>query len=193
MAVIDGITNSATLLHIGSAPSAIAVNTITNKIFVPNYADGTVTVIDGATLATRTITVGPNPNAVAINAITNKIYVCNYTDYLTAIDGATLATSNINLPSACGAVAVNEVTNASYASNGVLLLINGDSLTIQNISLPGWNIAEFHHSAAWRMWYSLGCPQLCPQPYRCTAWAAGLSHHMADWRRPAGGINHEFS
>ena len=65
---------------------AVAVNPVTNKIYVANSGseccgsgNGNVTVIDGATNATTTIT---DPNASTQgrgrNPVTNKIYVANY-------------------------------------------------------------------------------------------------------------------
>src|SRR5271165_5007753 len=61
----------------GNSPHSVAVNSATNKTYVANYSDGTVTVIDGATNSTTTVTVGFYPYAVAVNAATNKIYVAN--------------------------------------------------------------------------------------------------------------------
>ena len=46
--VIDGATNLTTSVSVGASPQAIAVNPVTNKIYVAN-SGGTVTVIDGAT------------------------------------------------------------------------------------------------------------------------------------------------
>ncbi len=44
-------------LPVGSGPAALAVNPMTNKIYVANSNGSTVTVIDGATNNTSTITV----------------------------------------------------------------------------------------------------------------------------------------
>src|SRR6516165_3617041 len=64
----------------GNGPDALAVNTVTNKIYVANGTSNNVTVIDGVTNATTTVTdpnaVGP-PVALAVNSVTNKIYVGN--------------------------------------------------------------------------------------------------------------------
>ena len=63
----------------GTGPYAVAVNPVTNKIYVANYSSNTVTVIDGATNSTTaTVGVGVSPLAVAVNPVTNKIYVANY-------------------------------------------------------------------------------------------------------------------
>ena len=55
----------------------MAVNPVTNKIYVANYGSDNVTVIDGATNATTTVTAWTTPSAVAVNPVTNKIYVAN--------------------------------------------------------------------------------------------------------------------
>ena len=56
--MIDGATNSTTTVGAGSNPIAVAVNPVTNKIYVANYSSNTVTVIDGATNSTATVSVG---------------------------------------------------------------------------------------------------------------------------------------
>ena len=43
-------------------PVSVAVNPVTNKIYVANYASNNVTVIDGATNATATVTSVPPTN-----------------------------------------------------------------------------------------------------------------------------------
>ena len=61
----------------GICPDAVAINPVTNKIYVANYNSGDVTVIDGATNTTATVTAGTHPWAVAVNPVTDKIYVTN--------------------------------------------------------------------------------------------------------------------
>ena len=62
----------------------MAVNSVTNKIYVANEcgsdptcnsSNGTVTVIDGATLAFTNVGVGNDPYGLAVNSATNRIYV----------------------------------------------------------------------------------------------------------------------
>src|SRR5450631_493231 len=53
-------------------PYGVAVNTVTNKIYVTSYIDkGQVTVIDGATNATTAIPVGSFPSGIDVNMVTN--------------------------------------------------------------------------------------------------------------------------
>jgi DNA-binding beta-propeller fold protein YncE len=49
IAAIDGVTNNITPIAVGDEPTAAAVNSVTNTIYVPNSADNTVSVIGGAT------------------------------------------------------------------------------------------------------------------------------------------------
>ena len=72
----------------------IAVNQVTNKIYVVNAGTGTVTVIDGATKTIDTTIsvggIGQSPIKVAVNEITNKIYVTKSVFHKVAvINGAT--------------------------------------------------------------------------------------------------------
>jgi DNA-binding beta-propeller fold protein YncE len=110
---------------VGTNPSAIAVNPVTNKIYVANCippsggiggrgTPGTVTVIDGATNTTTTVLAGICPTAIAVNPATNKIYVANFgfssitcgscTNFgsITVIDGATNTGVTITDPNVIG-------------------------------------------------------------------------------------------
>jgi DNA-binding beta-propeller fold protein YncE len=121
--VIDGTTNSTTTIIDPNAkfPQAVAVNPLTDKIYVANWS-GNVTVIDGATNSTTTVT-DPNaadPIAAAVNSVTNKIYVTNIvSNNVTVIDGASNSTTTISDPnmSTPNSVAVNPVTNKIYVAN----------------------------------------------------------------------------
>ena len=75
----------------GSGPEGIAVNPTTNRVYVANTSDSSVTVIDGATdTVLATVRTGSYCQAVAVNPTTNKIYVANnYAHSVTVIDGAT--------------------------------------------------------------------------------------------------------
>ncbi len=76
--VINGVNNATFTVAVGNYPAAVAVNSVTNKVYVTNFMSNTVTVIDGATGTTTTVPVGGYPRAVAVNPLTNKIYVANY-------------------------------------------------------------------------------------------------------------------
>ena len=55
MTVIDGASNTTTTVSAGIGPNALAVNPVTNKIYVANYGSNNVTVINGAKNTTATV------------------------------------------------------------------------------------------------------------------------------------------
>jgi YVTN family beta-propeller protein len=117
--VIDGATNSTTTVTDpnATAPNAVAVNPVTNKIYVGNFESENVTVIDGATNSTTTVGTGACCNwAVTVNPVTNKIYLRNPYN-VTVIDGATNLTTTVATGANPEAVAVNPVTNKIYVAN----------------------------------------------------------------------------
>ena len=87
--MIDGATNTTTPVTVGSQPNAVAVNPVTDKIYVADYGDGTVTVIDRrCDECPEPMAVGQKPTVVAVDPATNKIYVVNSNDgTLTILDG----------------------------------------------------------------------------------------------------------
>jgi DNA-binding beta-propeller fold protein YncE len=118
----------------GIGPYTLAVNPVTNKIYVTTpcgsdptcFSAGTVTVIDGVTNNTITVNAGVAPWAIAVNPVTNKVYVANNygndpTGYssgtVTVIDGITNNTTTVNVGFLPNAVAVNPVTNKIYVTN----------------------------------------------------------------------------
>jgi YVTN family beta-propeller protein len=86
--VIDGATNDTITVPVVGSPVAVAVNPVTNKIYVATRGSNNVTMIDGATNSTQTVTIGTIPNAVAVNPVTNKIYVADYGDNVTVVEEA---------------------------------------------------------------------------------------------------------
>jgi DNA-binding beta-propeller fold protein YncE len=140
--VIDGATNSATSLA-GACPAALAVNTVTNKIYFPGG------VIDGATNSTTDLPGAwpfslKNVTAAAVNPITNKIYVGGPGN-VTVIDGATNSATTVTDPNAIGSpssIAVNSVTNKIYVANyaiatpGNVTVIDGATNAITTVTDP---------------------------------------------------------
>jgi RHS repeat-associated protein len=115
--VIDGATNAITTIAVGLNPQDMTINTVTNKIYVLNITDSTVTVVDGATNATSTIAVTPGAFDLDVNENTNKIYVLNTYDTITVIDGATNSLSLITGLTFPSRMAVNPITNKIYVSD----------------------------------------------------------------------------
>jgi YVTN family beta-propeller protein len=134
--VIDGATNNVSAtVPVGANPYVPVVNSVTNKIYVPNAcgtdptcaqpsSPGTVTVIDGATNGTQSVNVGVFPDAADIDTSANVIYVanecgddpnCASTATVTAIDGTSLNPADVPIggyyPFAIG---VNSVTHMIY-------------------------------------------------------------------------------
>ena len=93
---------------------------MTNRVYVVNNADGTVTAIDEITGTTTTIAVGTRPRGIAVNEVTNRIYVTNiWDDTVTVIDGSTAsAVATIPVVAYPYDVVVNPVTNRIYVGSG---------------------------------------------------------------------------
>jgi DNA-binding beta-propeller fold protein YncE len=98
----------------------VAVNPVTNKIYIPGA------IIDGATNSITTLSAGGS--VVGVNPVTNKIYVANAgaagaAASVTVIDGATNSTTTITDPNTNSltpfAIAVNPATNKIYVANRV--------------------------------------------------------------------------
>jgi YVTN family beta-propeller protein len=124
----------------GSGPSALAVNPITNRIYVADPGSNNVTVIEGATNATVTVPVDCQYAAVAVNPVTNKIYVTNYAyeGIVTVIDGATDTTTSVKVGSYPGFIAINTVTNKIYIANASSVsVIDGATDATSSVAITG--------------------------------------------------------
>ncbi len=96
----------------------MAINPVTNKIYVVDEGSNAVVVIDGATNLLTSVPVGNYPVAVAVNTATNKIYVANAdSNTATVIDGVTLGTTTVAVGTGPFAVDVNPNTNMIYVAN----------------------------------------------------------------------------
>ncbi len=120
-----------TTIPLGTRPLYVAVNEKTNRIYVSNQGDDTVSVINGKTYTVvATIPVGKAPNGIAVNPITNKIYVANLNSgTVSVIDGFNFKVKTIRTASIPSKVAVNSVTNRVYVTlenfTGGLAVIDG--------------------------------------------------------------------
>src|SRR5438874_2467345 len=102
----------------GTQPNAVAVNPVTNKIYVANYLSNNVTVIDGTNNSTSTVATGPVPRGVAVNPVTNKIYIPSWSNNnIRVIDGTNNTTTTVPAGTQPYAVALNPVTNKIYVAN----------------------------------------------------------------------------
>jgi YVTN family beta-propeller protein len=104
-----------TRIPVGTNPTQIAINPVTNKIYVANSGSDSVTVINATTGATITVPVNDNPRWIGINAETNRIYVSHLTAANTAIiDGATDTVTKTILSGGGGWTAVNPIKDTTY-------------------------------------------------------------------------------
>jgi YVTN family beta-propeller protein len=81
-------------IEVGSGAYGIAVNPVTNRIYVTNSNDGTVSVIDGASnTVIATVFLGStSPWGVGVDPVRNIAYVSQSVDFgVAVIDGATNA------------------------------------------------------------------------------------------------------
>ena len=77
MTVIDGATNTTTTVPAGNTPEAVAVNPVTNKIYVIGAAFGRHRHRRGHQHLPPPCPPARARMAVAVNPVTNKIYVAN--------------------------------------------------------------------------------------------------------------------
>jgi YVTN family beta-propeller protein len=107
--------SAGTRIPVGLNPTALAVNPVTNKVYVANSGADTVTVINANSGSTATVAVGDFPNWVAINPETNKIYVSNLIGASTSIiRGATDTVSTTTASGGGGWTAINPLINTAY-------------------------------------------------------------------------------
>jgi YVTN family beta-propeller protein len=151
-------------IPVGQGAEEVAVNPLTNTIYVTNGHSNTVSVIDGQTNAvTATIAVpGPypaDPEGVAVDPTTDTIYVANqYSDTVSVIDGQTNAvTANISVghcsaPGYCTSyplgVAVDPTTDTVYVTDHLsnkVQAINGLTNTVSftlGVGIGPWGVAD---------------------------------------------------
>jgi YVTN family beta-propeller protein len=143
--VINGVTNAVVkTLGMEYYPQHLAVNPVTNRIYVANnnsgHGAGSVTVIDGATdTIMTTLPAGAYATGITLNPVTNKLYVpAENSNNVTVVDGATNTTSTVGTGSFPVTAAVNPVTNTiavtNYGSNSVTL-INGATLATSTVNV----------------------------------------------------------
>ena len=118
-----------TPVSIGTSPDSVAVNPATNRVYLTNTGDNTVSVIDTTTnKVIATISVGIDPEGIALNPAINRAYVANtgsntvsvidtITNSLFDIDSVTDGVQSINVSIFPDTVEVNPATNRAYVTN----------------------------------------------------------------------------
>jgi YVTN family beta-propeller protein len=111
---------TTTTTAVGVGPYSVAVNSVTNMIYVINQTSNSLSVIDGATnTVTATLPTGNLPYGVAVNPVTNTIYVGNsLSSSVTVVNGATnTVAATVTTGTSPNYIGVNTVTNTIYVVN----------------------------------------------------------------------------
>jgi DNA-binding beta-propeller fold protein YncE len=133
--VLDGRNNYAfaSTLSTGSAPSAMAVNPLTDLLYVANSGSNDVTVVNGASNATTLFGVDGS-FSVNVNPLTNKGYIATTPgNNLLVIDGATNVLTSVPVGQQPIATLVNARGNKIYTlnfSSGCITAIDGMTLEL---------------------------------------------------------------
>jgi YVTN family beta-propeller protein len=135
-------TVAVATIPVGIAPVGVAVLSSTNRIYVANYSDNTVSVINGNTNdVIATIAVNSRPQELAINPTTNRLYVANWNSGTVSVIDITSNTVITNIPvgSRPTGIAVNPNTNriygANYDSENLYVIDGATNSVITNISV----------------------------------------------------------
>lgn len=106
---------AGTRIPVGVAPVAVAVNPVTNKVYVANSGSNTISIINANTGSNTTLAVAAQPAWVAVNPETNRIYASTLTGANTAvINGSTDTVSATLATGGAGWTAVNPITDYTY-------------------------------------------------------------------------------
>lgn len=120
-------------IPVGFFPFIVAANPRTNRVYVTNQGDNSMSVIDGSlnqVVATVKFLNGFVPYGVAANPFTNRIYVAGG-HWLYVVEGHTnKVVRRIRVGSGADRVAVNPLTNRVYVTNeseGTVSAVDGAS------------------------------------------------------------------
>jgi YVTN family beta-propeller protein len=129
-----------TRMHIDS-PSAVAVNPVTNEIYVTSAEHNTLMVIDGATdTVSRIIPVCLDPRAIGVNSTTGRIYVVGSEGSMSVVDEDTGSISTLNVGQSPLALAVDQAANKIYVVNegsSNVTEVDGDTNNVSTINTTG--------------------------------------------------------
>jgi len=150
--VLAAPTVIANISVIGADSTTLGVNPITDRVYVGDFASGTVSVIDTdshAIVATIPgLKVNPNdgPNDIGANPTTNRIYVgrtVHAGGIINVIDGATnTATAISGVGAHPVSLAVNQTTNRVYVANqlsNTVSVVDGATNTIM-ATISGFSV-----------------------------------------------------
>jgi DNA-binding beta-propeller fold protein YncE len=179
-------------IPLGRTPTAVAVNPVTNLIYVANQPTSSIQIIDGVTntIAT-TLSLNFQPEVIAVNPTTNRIYATNFIRGLFVLDGTSHAViANVSLPLGAGKIGVNATTNQIYVGNSVdqtITVIDGilnsptENSVVTVIPLPGYfggDIAP--NTVTNKIWVGLSVFDFPAQSFVPIAILDGPSNTVAD-------------
>ncbi len=126
-----------TQIHVDQ-PTALAVNSTTNEIYVTSSANNSLAVIDGTTdTVSRVVPIGLDPRGVAVDPATGKIYVACYgSDALTVFDEGSGSISSVSVGPSPLAVAVDQTADKIYIVNedsSFLTVVDGATNSVSTI------------------------------------------------------------
>ena len=133
--VIDSKSRATKIVKTGEIPCAIAVDSVSGKVFVANYGGNTVTVIDGGNDSVlATVDVSANPQAIAVDSSNHKVYVASTrAGVVTVLDGTNYSKlRTVKTGNAPYAIAVNSGTHTTIALGleGDPIGINGTTMSL---------------------------------------------------------------
>jgi YVTN family beta-propeller protein len=139
---LTGCARPAATVHVGSAPTGVAIDQATDTVYVANSVDSSVSVIDAATCNAEqtsgcantppTVKVGRSPRGIDVDQATDTIYVTNLGvnetgDTVSVIDGDTCNSYDhagcaqtpptVTVGVAPFDLAVDQVTDTVYVAN----------------------------------------------------------------------------
>ena len=122
-------------INVGANPWAISINPATNKIYVTNSGNDTVSVIDGNTNTVKFLTVGQNPTGIVVNPFTNLAYVSKFSsNSISVINGTTdTVIANIAVGKLPDLLGLDTVSNKIYVPNSAeksVSVIDGNTNTV---------------------------------------------------------------
>ena len=130
-------------LTVGNQAPVMCTDSVLARAFVPNYADGTLSIIDLDTLkVSATLPVGPNPRRIACNEATHRLYLVNATTpgTVTVVDAkanAVIATIPVgNDPRTLGAnFFIDEIYVSNYDSDTVSIVSTANHAVLATVAV----------------------------------------------------------
>ena len=140
--VLDGSTGKTSTIPVPDRAWGLAVDPLTNRLYVGNALTSTLSIVDVNTGKVREVQVGETPSAIAIDALSNRAYVANYAgDSVTVLDastGSVLATIPVGVHPQ--AIAVDPATHTLYVANtgsrSVTVISGSANSVLGTVNLP---------------------------------------------------------